>query len=99
MVADRGLLEREQVFEVADADRLAAGLEQAVEDLDAVAVGERLEHPLELAGLVLGQAGLGDRGAALHERESGHALHHIEEILICWRHIEIPRCRSRERLT
>jgi hypothetical protein len=79
VVADRRLLERKQVFEVADAHGLAPGLEQAVEDLDAVAVGERLEHALELAGLVLGQARLGERGAALDEGESAHVLHHIEE--------------------
>ena len=80
MVADRRLLEREQVLEVAHADGLAAGLEQAVEDLHAVAVGERLEHALELARLVLGEAGLGERGAALDERERGHASDHIEKI-------------------
>ena len=39
VVAGRGLLEPEQLLEVADADGLAAGGEQAVEDLHAVAVG------------------------------------------------------------
>ena len=59
------------LLEVADADRLAAGGEQAVEDLDPVAVGERLEHALELVGLVVAQAAAlragrstGSRGAA-----------------------------------
>ena len=80
MVADRGLLEAEQVLEVADADGLAVGGEQAVEDLHAVAVGERLEDPLELARLVVGERGAGQRCAALDEGErGGHGGHHIEK--------------------
>ena len=80
VVADRRLLELEQLLEVADADRLAAGWTQPVEDLHAVAVGERLEHPLELARLVVGHARLGERRAALHERQRGrHARDHIEK--------------------
>ena len=57
MVAGRGLFEPEHVLEVADADRFAAGSEQAVEDLDPVAVGERLEHTLEFVGLVVAEWG------------------------------------------
>ena len=80
VVADRGLLEAEEVLEVADANGLAAGGEQAVEDLHAVAVGERLEDPLELARLVLGEGGAGERGAALDEGKRGrHGGHHIEK--------------------
>jgi hypothetical protein len=78
VVADRRLLEAEQVLEVADADRLAAGAQQAVEDPDAVPVRERLEHALELGRLVVGQLRLGERGAALHEGERRHEANHIE---------------------
>src|SRR4051812_19369842 len=48
VVRDGGLLEPERLGEVAHADRLAAGPRKDVEDLDAVAVGERLEERLEL---------------------------------------------------
>ena len=55
MVADGRLFHTEDGLEVADADGVLAGLEQAVEDLQAVPVGERLEEPLEPGGVVRGQ--------------------------------------------
>src|SRR6478735_8779821 len=58
VVGDRRLLEAERLGEVADADRLAPCLREHVEDLDAVAVGERLE-----------ERRAGDRCAAGDERE------------------------------
>jgi hypothetical protein len=44
-----------------------------------VAIGERLEHLLELRGIVVAQGGLAEGGAAAHEREGGHASEHIEK--------------------
>ena len=49
VVADGRLLEVEHRLEVADAHGLAARPQQPVEDPHAMAVGERLEHALELA--------------------------------------------------
>ena len=57
MVAHGRLLEAEQVLEVADADGLAPGLEQPVEDPHAVAVRQRLEHALEPVGVGSDSAG------------------------------------------
>src|SRR5918994_7760017 len=48
MVTDRRLLDAVQRLEIADAHRLSVGLDQAVEDLQPVSVGERLEELLEL---------------------------------------------------
>ena len=71
----------EQILEVADAHGFAAGGEQAVEDLHAVAVGEGLEDPLELGRLVVGEGGAVEWGAALDERGAGgHGIDkHIEK--------------------
>jgi hypothetical protein len=44
-----------------------------------VAVGERLKDALELLGLVVGQPGTRQRGAALNEgKDDTHATHYIE---------------------
>jgi hypothetical protein len=79
VVADRRLLERQQVFEVAHADRVPAGGQEAVEDLHAVAVGERLEHALKFEHLLLAQARSSERGTALNHGERRHARNHIEK--------------------
>ena len=68
VIADGGLLEIEHRLEVAHADRVAVRREQAVEDLHAVAVGERLEDGLELLGLGIGERRLRERGTALDKR-------------------------------
>ena len=44
-----------------------------------MAVSERLEHLLELRGIVVAERGLTERGAATDGRERGHASHHIEK--------------------
>src|SRR4051812_18968205 len=48
VVRHGGLLEAEWLGEVADADRVAAGAREDVQDLDPVPVGERLEERLQL---------------------------------------------------
>src|SRR5215207_2212750 len=65
VVADRRLLELEQRFEITDADRLAARGHEAVEDLDAVTVRQRLEDLLQLRRVLLGQRRLSKRRTAL----------------------------------
>jgi thioredoxin reductase len=92
VVADRGLLERQQVLEVAHADCLAAGLEEPVEDLHAMAVGERLEDAFELGRLVVAQARLGERRATLDEGEGGHRPTSYRKNLIRSHSIEILQC-------
>jgi hypothetical protein len=42
-------------------------------------VRKRLEHALQLGGLIVAQARLGEGCTALDEREGGHEFHHIEE--------------------
>ena len=75
VVAGRGLLEAEHVLEIADTHRLAARGEQAVEDLDPVAVGERLEHALELVGFVIAELRRSEWCAALdHGERRRHAV-------------------------
>ncbi len=48
VMADRPLREAEQRLHLADADRFPTGAQQQVDDPQPVAVGERLDHGLEL---------------------------------------------------
>lgn len=54
MVGGGRLLQAERRLEVADADLALAGPHEAVEDLDAVPVGESLEGALEIGRLRIG---------------------------------------------
>jgi len=72
MVAHSRLLHAEDGLEVANADGFVTGPQQAVEDLEAMTIGERLEEALELGRLVRGQRGSRDRSAALDQRKVSH---------------------------
>ena len=72
VVADRALREAEQRLHLADADRLAAGSQQQVDDPQPVPVGERLQHRLQLDRPLVGERGPGQRRAALDHGKLGH---------------------------
>src|SRR3954451_12616953 len=86
VVRDGGLLEPGRLGEVAHADRLAAGPRKDVEDLDAVAVGERLEERLELDCLRVREGRASDGLARGDEWEdAGHRRKHYIECSRCQR--------------
>src|SRR4051812_35293664 len=86
VVGHGGLLQAERLGEVADADRLATRPREHVEDLDAVAVGERLEERLELDRLRIREGRPRDRRAAGDEWED---FAHRPIISICIDAIEV----------
>ncbi len=70
VMAHGRLADSEERLELADAHGLAVGLQEAVEDLQPMAVAKRLEQTLELGGVLLGKGRTCDRRAALDERSS-----------------------------
>jgi len=80
VVGNGGLLEAERVLEVADADRLPVGLGEHVHDLQPMPVSERLEEPLQLGGILIGELRAHQRRAARKKvQRFTHVSHRIEK--------------------
>src|SRR4051812_42423614 len=72
VVADGALGQTEEGLELTDADGLAVGPQEHVDDAQAVAVGQRLQHRLQLRGFRFAERAAGERGAAVDHREVRH---------------------------
>jgi hypothetical protein len=72
MVADRPLGKPEQGLQLADADRLAVGAQELVDDPQPVSIGKRLEDGLKLGGALIVKGGASKGRAAFDHRKFGH---------------------------
>jgi hypothetical protein len=72
VVAHRRLLDPEKRLELTHTDGLAVSSKEAVEDLEAMAVGQRLEQTLELGRFGRRKRRAGDRRTALDQWKLFH---------------------------